>query len=207
MCPTGTTYTDPFTTDPVASGNWLALTPANPYTWISGLVNLPQGGGATPNSQIWIGSRPNWANYTVAVSIQVVSGGGAGINFRMESASTNATNDGGMMYYIGISTAPSGVQLGYETGGATGGNWHQATFVDTPSGSPTLVNGTTYQFVLSVSGATASVNATVDGVAYLTNYVDPNAGGSNPAPLTFGSFGLRTYLASGTYTNLFVTCN
>ena len=212
-CPTGTTYTDPFTTDPVASGNWQVLTPANVYTWSTGLVNLPQGSGGTPNSQVWIGSRPNWANYTVSVSIHLVSGAGGGIaagggiNFRMESASTNASNDGGMTYYIGISTSPSGVQLGYETGGATGIDWHQATLANTPSGAPTIINGTTYQLVVSVSGPTASLNVTVDGVAYLTNYVDPNAGGSNPAPLTYGSFGLRTYLASATYSNLFVSCN
>ncbi len=78
-----------------------------------------------PNTQMWIGARPSWTNYTISVPVRLDSGAGdGGINFRMQSAGTG--NDSGQMYYAGITSG--GVELGMENNGWTGFASSPATY-------------------------------------------------------------------------------
>ena len=192
QCPTDSVYTETWAADPVASGTWIPLTfnGATPtYTYNANqTVSLLAG---NPNSQMWIGPRPSWANYTVSVSLRIDSASGnAGINFRMEDEIDPAPNDSGHMYYIGIQT--NGVQVGLETGGAAS-SFTQLAYPTTGS----FAVGTFYTMVVSMTGST--MNVSVNGTSYISGLVDPTE--------TFGGIGLRTYQSGATYGAITVKCN
>src|SRR5271170_4755084 len=67
-CPLGTAYTEPFTSDPIADGTFIGLAGTSVYNAATHTFSLQAG---SPNTQVWIGSRPNWKNYTIAVPIRV----------------------------------------------------------------------------------------------------------------------------------------
>lgn len=182
-CPTGAIFTEPFASDPVASGIFASL--IGPYTYNAASQTLSLGTGS-PNTQLWIGPRPSWTNYTVSVPVRIdTSGGNGGINFRMESTPASPANNAGQMYYAGIAT--NQVLLGIENG-----NWSE---LSGPSAS--FVVGTFYTLQVTVNGSALSVS--VDGTAYVTNASD--------ATYIYGSFGLRTYASGMTYGPIAVTCN
>jgi hypothetical protein len=140
-----------------------------------------------PNTQMWIGARPSWANYTISVPVRMDSGASTndngGINFRMQSVGT-ANNDGAM-YFAGIGT--NQVLLGVETNG----NWSE--FV---ANSGTYNVGTFYTLQVVVSGSTITVS--VNGGNTLTY---------TSTTYATGSFGLRAYALGMTYGPVTVTCD
>jgi hypothetical protein len=184
-CPSGTTYYEGFNFDPVRGRTWTLL--AGSYSWSPGSVTINSG---SPNSQLWIGPRPNWTNYTISTMITPGPssyGINAGINIRMEdSPSFPAPSDSGQMYFAGIN--PTGVILGAESSGT----WTQ--LLDYSTGS--IAEGTSYTMVVGVNGHTITVS--LDGTTYI-HYTDPT--------FAFGSFGLRTMNSSATFGPITVTCN
>jgi hypothetical protein len=181
-CTGGTVYTDPFTTNPVTGGTWTFL--VGPWTYNGpGSVSLVAG---KPNTQLWIGPRPAWTDYSISVPVRIdVGGGNGGINFRMQSTPASPANDSGKMYYAGIDTTQ--VILGKESSGWTMFDMPPATFAP----------GTFYTLLVSAAGNQLSVS--VDGVPYIKNYMDGS--------FTFGSIGLRSYNIGMTYGPVTVTCN
>jgi hypothetical protein len=111
--------------------------------------------------------------------------GNGGINFRMESTPPTPGNDAGKMYYAGIDTTQ--VILGEENTGWT-------AFALQPE---TFNKGTFY--TLAVTAAGNALTVSVDGVPYITNYMD--------GTFSFGGIGLRTYNIGMTYGAVTVTCN
>jgi hypothetical protein len=188
-CPTGTAYTDSFASDPVVRGTWTLL--AGSYTYEPGSVTLNFG---SPNTQMWIGPRPAWRNYSVSVPITLgpnTDGLNAGIDFRMESvpnANPIPVNSGEMYFAV---LQPNAVVLGTQSGG-DGSVWS-----DLQSAAGTFTSGTPYTLQVSVSGST--INVSVNGTLYIQNDVN--------AMFTFGSIGLATYNCSATYGKITVTCN
>ncbi len=188
-CPAGTVYSDTFATNPLTSGNWTTLIGPVTYDSTNHLLALAQG---NPNTQVWIGARPAWTNYTVSVQIRVDSAyvdasyyGNSGINFRIEDPGpTNPPNDSGKMYFAGITSAQ--VLLGIENTG-----WTQLALVPA---SFTL--GTFHTLTVGAKGSSLSV--AVDGVTYAT---------VTDTTFSTGGIGLRTYLSSATYGAMTVTCN
>jgi 3-keto-disaccharide hydrolase len=182
-CPTGTVYTESWGEDPFASGVWTPIVGTQTYNGGSVPPDESLASG-NPNTQMWIGPRPSWTNYTISVPIRLdtPSGGNGGINFRMQSVAT--PNDSGQMYYVGIDTGE--VQLGIENNG-----WME--FASTPA---TFGLGIFYTLEVAVSGS--SISVTVDG-ANMTTYSD--------STFAFGSFGLRTFVVGMTYGPVTVTCN
>jgi hypothetical protein len=189
-CPAGTVYSDPFTTDPLASGHWTPLIGPITYDSTHHLVQLAEG---TPNTQVWIGTRPTWTNYTVSVQVRLDSAtidagviGNGGINFRIvDPGPTNPPNDSGMMYFAGINA--SQVLLGIENGGA----WTPLAVLPA-----TFTLGTFYTLTVNAKGSTLSV--ALDGTTYVT-VVDTT--------FSTGGIGLRTYGAGASYGAVTVTCN
>jgi hypothetical protein len=183
-CPTGTTYYESFDSDPAKDGGaWSLL--AGSYSWSPGSVTLNAG---SPNSQLWIGPRPNWTNYTVSTTI--TSGPAnvnVGLNIRMEdSPSYPAPNDSGHMYFVGFNTTST--ILGAESNGM----W-------TSLASPpvTFTAGATHAVVVSVNGSLIKVS--LDGTTCL-NYTD--------STFAVGSLGLRIFgSCTATYGPITVTCN
>lgn len=182
-CPTGTVYTESWGEDPFASEVWTPIVGTQTYNAESVPPDESLASG-NPNTQMWIGPRPSWTNYTISVPIRLdtPSGGNGGINFRMQSVAT--PNDSGQMYYVGIDTGE--VQLGIENDG-----WME--FASTPA---TFALGVFYTLEVTVSGST--ISATVDG-ANMTTYSD--------STFASGSFGLRTFVVGMTYGPVTVTCN
>jgi hypothetical protein len=183
-CPSGTTYTEPFTSDPVADGTFLPLAGSSTYDAVHNTVSLAS---SSANTQLWIGPRPTWASYTVSARVRIdatTSNGNGGFTFRMESTPASPSNNAGQMYYAGIAT--NQVILGIENG-----NWTEFS-----GPSATFVAGTFYTLSVTASGSALSVS--VDGTTYITNYAD--------ATYTLGSIGLRTYASAMTYGAITVTC-
>jgi hypothetical protein len=115
--------------------------------------------------------------------------GNGGVNFRIQDVAKPAPNDSGHMYYAGMLVG--NVVLGTESGGMSGGQWSQLA---EPSGGFSI--GTPHAFRVTVKAN--SIDVSVDGMTYISSLIDPS--------YTFGSIGLRTYLASATFANLKVTC-
>ena len=181
-CPTATVYSEPLTSDPIADGVFTSLIGPSTYNSASDTISL---GTGTPNTQLWIGPRPSWANYTISVPVRIdTANGNGGLNFRMESTPTNPPNDSGQMYFAGLT--PALVQLGIENNG-----WNQIA-----SQAGTFAQGTFYTLQVTAQGSSISVS--VDGTAYITNHTDTT--------FTFGSFGLRTYNSGMTFGAITVTC-
>jgi hypothetical protein len=181
-CPTSTTYTEPFTSDPVADGTFVSLIGPSTYNPSSSTLSLQAG---SPNTQLWIGARPSWANYTIAVPVRIdTSGGNGGLTFRMVSTPSSPANNAGQMYFAGIAT--NQVLLGIENG-----NW---TELEGPSA--TFAEGTFYTLQVTASGSALSLS--VNGTAYVTSDTDTT--------FTYGSFGLRTYSSGMTFGTISVTC-
>jgi hypothetical protein len=187
-CPTGTIYTEPFSSDPVADGTLIPLAGTSVYNAASNTFSLNEG---NPNTQVWIGARPSWTNYTISVPMRIdttINGSGqnAGISFRMESTPPDpAPDNSGEMYFVGISSGE--VEFGTLTG-----SWTQISAMNA-----TFVEGTFYTFEISVNGST--INVSVDGTSYVTNVSDSS--------FAFGSFGLRTWESGATYGAITVTCD
>jgi hypothetical protein len=183
-CSAGTTYTEPFTSDPVASGTFLPLIGPYSYSASSKTISLTSG---SPNTQLWIGARPSWTSYTIRVPVRIDSAGGnGGINFRMVSTPASPANNAGQMYFAGIATDQA--LLGVEN------NTNGTAFAGP---SATFAVGTFYTLQVTANGSSLSLS--VDGTAYVTNY--------NDGTFTFGSFGLRTFSSGMTYGPITVTCN
>jgi hypothetical protein len=181
-CPTGTTYTEPFTSDPVANGTFLSLLGPSTYNASSSTFSLQTG---SPNTQLWIGDRPTWANYTIIVPVRIdTTGGNGGLTFRMESTPASPANNAGQMYYAGI--APNQVILGIENG----------SWTELQGPSATFAVGTFYTLQVTVIGSALSLS--VGGTAYVTSEADTS--------FTFGSFGLRTYSSGMTFGPINVSC-
>ena len=181
-CPTGTVYTESWAEDPFASGQWTNIIGTETYNAASTppSESLSSGG---PNTQMWIGTRPSWTDYTISVPIRLdTPGGNGGLNFRMQNVGQG--NDSGQMYYAGISS--NEVILGMENNG-----WTQ--FGASPA---TFMQGTFYTLQVVVAGSTLSVS--VNG-ANTVVYTDPT--------FAFGSFGLRTFVVGMTYGPVSVTCD
>ena len=184
-CPTGTVYTEAFTSDPVADGTFTKLLGSYTYDPTGSTLSLTAG---SANTQFWIGARPSWTNYTLSVQVRIDTSGGnsnGGITFRMESTPAAPANNAGQMYYAGIAT--NQVVLGTENG-----NWNELS-----GPSATFAVGTFYTLQLTATGSSLSVS--VDGTQYVTSYTD--------GTFTFGSIGLRTYASGMTYRSLSITCN
>ena len=184
-CPTGTVYTEPFTSDPIPDGTFTSLIGLSTYSAIARTLSLTTG---SPNTQLWIGPRPQWTNYTVAVPVRIdssSSGGNGGITFRMEATPTSPANNAGQMYFAGIGSGQ--VVLGIENG-----NWTEFT-----GASGTFAVATFYTLQVTVSGS--AITVAVNGTPYATNYVDTT--------YAFGSIGLRTFSSAMTYGAITVTCN
>jgi hypothetical protein len=181
-CPTGTVYTEPWAEDPFASGQWTNIVGLETYNASStpASESLRSGG---PNTQMWIGTRPSWTNYTISVPIRIDTGGGnGGLTFRMQSV--GRANDSGQMYYAGIST--NQVILGIENNG-----WRQFG-----GSTATFAPGTFYTLQVVVAGSTLSVS--VDGANTVT-FTD--------STFAFGSLGLRTFVVGMTFGPISVTCD
>ncbi len=182
-CPTGTVCAESFASDPVANGTFLPLVGSYTYNAASSTLSL---GASSANTQLWIGARPSWTNYTVTLPIRIdTSGGNGGITFRMESTPASPSNNAGQMYYAGI--APNQVLLGIEND-----NWTEFS-----GPSATFAVGTFYTLQVVASGSSLSVS--VGGATYVASYAD--------ATFTFGSLGLRTFASGMTYGAIAVTCN
>jgi hypothetical protein len=180
-CPSGTTYTEPFTSDPIADGTFLPLVGSSTFDAAHNTVSLA---ASSANTQIWIGPR-SWTSYTVSARVRIdTANGNGGFNFRMESTPASPSNNAGQMYYAGIAT--NQVLLGIENG-----NWTELS-----GPSATFAVGTFYTLSVTANGASLSVS--VDGKAYVTSYSD--------STYTFGSFGLRSYASGMTYGAITVTC-
>jgi hypothetical protein len=184
-CPTGMTYVEPLTSDPVARGTFTQLIGPYAYNAASSTISL---GAGSPNTQLWIGARPSWTSYTLSVQVRLdtaTAGGNGGVTFRMESTPASPANNAGQMYFAGIAT--NQVILGVENG-----NW---TELQGPAA--TFVVGTFYTLQVTANGSSLSMS--VDGTPYVTSYTD--------GTFTFGSVGLRTYASGMTYGSIRVTCN
>jgi hypothetical protein len=209
-CPTGTVYSDPFTADSLDGGGWIALTSLGSYV-PPGILALGLG-TTNPNTQAWIGPRPQWSNYTVSVDLRIDTTTGTnpngGITFRMEDTPNNPINNGGQMYYAGISLG--NVQLVW----LNNGGYAQL------GPSPVSVSFKASQFyTLTVSvftpdagGATMSVavsSPTMAKTTYITTTDTTLSGddGGTTVGFTSGSIGLRAYQVGMSYQNLVVTCD
>jgi hypothetical protein len=181
-CLSGATYTEPFTSDPVADGTFLPLAGSSSYDAAHHTVSLA---ASSANTQLWIGPRPSWTSYTVSAPVRMdTANGNGGFTFRMESTPAAPSNNAGQMYYAGIAT--NQVILGLENG-----NWTEFS-----GPSATFVVGTFYTLAITANGSSLSVS--VDGTSYITSYADTT--------YAFGSFGLRTYASGMTYGAITVTC-
>jgi hypothetical protein len=182
-CPTGTTYTEPFTSNPVADGTFLPLIGSSTVDATNHTLTLQPG---NPNAQLWIGARPSWTSYTVSAQVRIdTSGGNGGFTFRMESTPASPANNAGQMYFAGIAT--NQVLLGLENG-----NWTEFA-----GPSATFAVGTFYTLAVTANGSALSVS--VNGTAYVTSYSDTT--------YSYGSFGLRAYASGMTFGAITVTCN
>jgi hypothetical protein len=182
-CPTGTTYVEPFTSDPIADGTFTSLVGAYTYNASTDTLSL---GASSANTQLWIGARPSWTSYTLTTQVRIDStGGNGGVTFFMESTPSSPSNNAGAMYYAGIAT--NQVVLGIENG-----DW---TELEGPSA--TFAVGTFYPLQVTAKGGSLSVS--VNGTAYVTNLTD--------STYTFGGFGLRTYASGMTFGSIRVACN
>jgi hypothetical protein len=187
-CPTGTVYTDPFDFDPVASGNWTVIAGGYTFDATNHTVTLV---GNTANTQLWIGPRPAWTNYTVSVPVTLTTtGANGGVNIRMENVPNPAPNDSGHMYLAAM--WPTGLELGAETGGDASA-WTVLT-----SAAGTFSPATSYVLQASISGQAMKV--TINGIQFLT-YTD------NTFALAHGSVGLHSYKSTLTFGPVTVTCN
>jgi hypothetical protein len=184
-CPPGTTYADPLTSDPIADGTFISLAGSTIYNSASDTFSLEEG---TPNTQLWIGPRSGWTNYTVTVPIRIDTSdnGNTGVTFRMQSTPDPAPDDSGEMYFAGI--ALGGLQLG---------TMNDNEWTDLSYSNMTMNEGTFYVLRVSVSGNT--LNVSLDGTTYLTNVVDKT--------FTFGGFGLRSFKMGATFGAITVTCD
>ena len=181
-CPTGTVYTESWAEDPFASGQWTNIVGTENYNGASvpPSESLSSGG---PNTQMWIGTRPSWTNYTISVPIRLdTPGGNGGLNFRMQSVGQG--NDSGQMYYAGIDA--NEVILGMESNG-----WTQ--FGASPA---TFAQGTFYTLQVVLAGSTLSVSVNGGNTIVYTD-----------STFAFGSFGLRTFVVGMTYGPISVTCD
>jgi hypothetical protein len=179
-CPTGTIYTAPFTTDPIADGTFTSLIGA--YTYGSSTKTLSLASG-NPNTQLWIGARPSWTNYTVTVPVRIdTTGGNGGLTFRMESTPPSPSNNAGQMYFAGIATNQALV-------GVENGNWTELV-----GQSATFDVGMFYMLQVTVNGTSLSLS--VSGTTYA----------ATDSTYAFGSFGLRTYSSGMTFGAIRVTC-
>jgi hypothetical protein len=183
LCPTGTTYADPLTSNPLMDGSLVSLAGTSTYDPAGHTLSLTTG---NPNTQLWIGPRPSWTNYTVSVPIRLdTPSANAGLNFRIEIASVGLPNDGGQMYFAGLE--PGDAQLGTE---------QQGTYNQRATGAGNFQMGTFYTLAVSVSGST--INVSVDGAPYITNFTDTT--------FAYGSFGPRTFNSGATFGAMVVTC-
>jgi hypothetical protein len=188
-CPAGTVYTDPFDFDPVASGNWTLVAGTYLFDATKHTVTLVADGS---NTQMWIGPRPAWTNYTVSSSVTLNStNGNGGINFRVEDSPDPAPNDSGHMYLFGMWT--TGTELGVETGGDASA-WKY--LAGTSSASFNAM--TSYVMQASITGQIAT--GSLDGTALFT-YTDTTYN------LMHGSIGLKAYKSTLTFGPVTVTCN
>jgi hypothetical protein len=202
-CPTGTIYSEPFTTNPLlpvpvddagdTAAPWIALSPNVSYVppsgEVGGVLSLAYDTNQL-NIQAWIGTRPQWTNYTVSVQVRIDdmanSNGNGGLTFRMVSTPPMPANNGGEMYYAGFST--NNVQLS----SFNNGTWLPFGSAITASFS----SGTFHTLVVTVSGT--SIKFSVDGTQYFQ---------TNDSTWALGSIGFRTYIAGMSYQNLTVTCD
>jgi hypothetical protein len=182
-CVNGTTYTELFTSDPVADGTFLPLAGSYTYDAANSRVSLA---ASSANAQLWIGPRATWTSYTISASVRIdTANGNGGFTFRMESTPASPSNNAGQMYYAGIAT--NQVLLGLENG-----NWTEFS-----GPSATFAVGTFYALAVTANGTSLSVS--VDGKSYVTSYADTT--------YTFGSFGLRSFASGMTYGAITVTCH
>jgi len=143
------------------------------------------------NTQMWIGSRPNWAAYTVSVPITLAdNNGNAGVNVHIEALTNPAPNDSGALYFAGIEAPGAGNQvvIGAEVSG-----WHPLT-----TAPGTFNPGTPYTLQVTIAGNAISVS--VDGTAY-ASFTDTTY------DMVYGSMDIRTYNSTATYGPVTVTCN
>ena len=184
-CPAGTVYTESWVSNPFASGRWTNIVGSETYN----VTSIPLSESllsVNTTTQMWIGARPSWTNYTVSVPVRMDTGtsaDNAGINFRMESVGT--ANDSGQMYFAGIST--NQVLLGVQNNG----NWTQYA-----SNSGTYNLGTFYTLQVVVSGSTIAVSVNGGNTLSYTS-----------TTFATGSFGLRAYNLGMTYGPITVTCD
>jgi hypothetical protein len=89
------------------------------------------------------------------------------------------------MYFAGLQ--PNLAQLGIEQQG----NYNQLV-----TASGTFQTGTFYTLAVSVGGST--INVSVDGAPYITNFADTT--------FAYGSFGLRTFSSGATFGATVVVC-
>jgi hypothetical protein len=195
-CPTGTVYADPFTVDPVLSGDWTLVASTYTFDPLGHTVTLNRNNSS--NAQMWIGLRPSWGAYTMSGRLTLADAtGNGGFNIHVQSLPNPAPNDGGMMYFAGIQSRGGSVNsgvviIGTETGG-NGTAWNQVA-----EKSGTFVPGTSYLLQVAVKASTVTVD--VNGVEYVT-YTDPTFN------LTSGSVAIRTYSSTVTFGPITVTCN
>lgn len=183
-CPSGTTFTEPFTSDPIADGTFLPLVGSSTFDAVHNTFALA---ASSANAQVWIGPRPTWANFNISASVRIdtpMTIGNGGFTFRMESTPASPSNNAGQMYYAGIAT--NQVILGSENG-----NWNEFK-----GPSATFAVGTFYTLSVTANGSSLSVS--VDGTPYITSYVD--------STYTVGSIGLRTYATGMTFGGITVSC-
>jgi hypothetical protein len=187
-CPSGTVYAEPFTTNPLSLGTWIALIGQVTYDSTNDLLALAVG---APNTQAWIGARPNWANYIISVQVRIDAVGptntpNGGVNFRMVNPGPmDPPNDSGMMYFAGIS--PGDISLGMETNGSyTLLQSVKQSFSTTPA---------FHTLTISAIGSVLSVSA--DGTNYIT---------VTDSTYPSGGIGFRTYDTAMSYESLSVTC-
>jgi hypothetical protein len=183
-CPSGTTYTEPFTSDPIADGTFLPLVGSSTFDAVHNTFALA---ATSANTQVWIGPRPTWANLTISARVRIdtpMTIGNGGFTFRMASTPASPSNNAGQMYYAGIAT--NQVVLGSENG-----NWNEFK-----GPSATFAVGTFYTLSVTANGSSLSVS--VDGTSYISSYADTT--------YSVGSIGLRSYATGMTYGAITVSC-
>jgi hypothetical protein len=193
-CAAPTVYEDPFSADPLAYG-WQTI--AGTVTYAagdggSGLLQLAEG---SPNTQVWIGARPSWTDYTIEVRLRIdadAGSGNAGVTFRM--GSTGTANNSGQMYYAGI--AQDQLILGLENG-----SW---TEYEGPPASFAI--GVFYDMTITAKGDVLGVSvASPDAGVTSTSYTNTDT--DAVADFTAGSFGFRTFNMAMSYASVTVTCD
>jgi hypothetical protein len=94
-CAPPTVYEDSFGANPLLSG-WQTVAGAVTYDPGNDLLELSAG---SPNTQVWIGPRPAWTDYTISAEVRIddddAGSGSGGVNFRVEQV--GAANDSGQM--------------------------------------------------------------------------------------------------------------